>query len=219
VAVFAALLVAALAGVAWATSSSNSAVIHGCYKKSTGTLRVITRGKKGQAGKCRKTEKALSWNQHEVAGPRGPQGGTGPRGGTGNTGPQGPGAVEYSYSLLDTSPTQTLGPAGPFQLSASCTTGSGEVANRLLETNVATVMLDETTISSGLPPTQINPGVSIPPSSTPTQLEIIASPSSAQRHSDSTITAPSDQLGQLIDTIASFSNGCTGSVVWIPASP
>lgn len=63
-------------------ASSGSGVIHGCYQKKTGNLRVLTGGKK-----CRKAEKQISWNH---SGPRGLTGTPGRQGQQGVQGPQGP---------------------------------------------------------------------------------------------------------------------------------
>lgn len=197
-------LVGAFGGAALATSAPGGSVIHGCAKKSTGALRVVKAGKK-----CRRGERALSWNR---------QGQPGPRGVTGGTGPQGPGAVEYTYSLLNTGEKKTLGPAGPFQLSASCTTSGGENVNQLLETNTTDVGFDSTTISSsGVPPTSIVSG-SVSPTASPAPLEVTAGTPFASRHAEYTITSPTGQLGQLTVTVQTLSNSCEGSVVWVPAS-
>ena len=77
-------LVFAMAGGAYAITSSLSprGVIHGCYAKRSGTLRIIAPGKK-----CRGSEKAIGWNR---AGRRGPKGATGATGAVGPaTGPAG----------------------------------------------------------------------------------------------------------------------------------
>jgi hypothetical protein len=54
-------------GVAYATIPDASGVIHGCYKKKHGQLRVIDPG----TSHCRRSETAISWNQ---TGPPGPPG-------------------------------------------------------------------------------------------------------------------------------------------------
>jgi hypothetical protein len=59
-------------GIAYATIPDASGVIHGCYVRSTGALKVIDSGK-GQA--CNSEQQALNWNQ---TGPSGLQGATGP---------------------------------------------------------------------------------------------------------------------------------------------
>jgi len=74
----------AAGGVAWAASSSGG-VIHACYKKRGGALRI--------AGRCRHGERPLSWNHIGPVGPRGSRGftgKTGAAGAAGSTGLQGP---------------------------------------------------------------------------------------------------------------------------------
>jgi Lamin Tail Domain len=83
----AALLVAGLAAVAGAAvvqsaSSKQDAVIHACRHKATGQLRAVA-----GANRCRKSERALSW---DVEGPPGAQGPAGPPGEAGAPGPPGP---------------------------------------------------------------------------------------------------------------------------------
>jgi len=76
-----AALVVALGGVAYATIPDSGGVIHGCYLKANGSLRVID----PSAGeKCTKREAAIQWSQ---TGPKGPPGSTGA------TGPAGPPAT------------------------------------------------------------------------------------------------------------------------------
>lgn len=53
-------------GVAFATIPSADGVINGCYQKNEGMLRVID-----DAGACRTSEIAISWNH---VGPQGEQG-------------------------------------------------------------------------------------------------------------------------------------------------
>jgi hypothetical protein len=76
-------LVAALGGVAWAAIPGPSGIIHGCYNKHGGQLRVINLA---TGGRCRHKEAALSWSE---TGPPGPRGGGGPKGATGKTGKTG----------------------------------------------------------------------------------------------------------------------------------
>src|SRR5947209_45056 len=79
-------LVVATGGGAYAiASSSRGGVIRGCFQKKTGSLRVIF-GKH----KCRKSEKALTWNQSGPRGLPGAKGNTGARGLQGTTGATGP---------------------------------------------------------------------------------------------------------------------------------
>ena len=60
-------------------------VIHGCYEKYTGHLRIVK-----NAGACHRSEHSISWNTSGPAGPKGPQGAVGPAGPQGLQGPQGP---------------------------------------------------------------------------------------------------------------------------------
>jgi hypothetical protein len=57
-------------------------VIHGCYKKNDGHLRIVPKGIA-----CHPHETPISWN---ISGPAGPQGPAGPPGPQGPIGPQGP---------------------------------------------------------------------------------------------------------------------------------
>lgn len=209
---------AAAGGVAWAVTARidrRRTEIHGCVNTRTGALRVILRGKTGAAARCHRRERPLSWNQAGLGytGPRGPRGPIGP------AGPQGPGAVEYTFSL-GVGQTQTLGAAGPFELSAACTTSSGETDTELLATNTATVNYNETTISPGEPPPSdlsMN-SASVPPEAVPFEFDVIASSTGAQRQTERMLTPPSPALGQLNDMIYVSPGGCSGSVIWIPAS-
>src|ERR1019366_8298159 len=75
-----AALVVALGGVAYGTIPDSAGVIHGCYLKSRGTLRVLdpSAGHRGS-----RNETAIQWSQ--TGGPkggRGPQGQPGPKGDT-----------------------------------------------------------------------------------------------------------------------------------------
>ncbi len=92
--------VVVLAGVvAYASIPDANGVIHGCYKKSGGTLRVIDNA----VDRCdSRAEIPLSWNQ---TGPQGPAGPQGPQGLQGPAGPQGPEGPQ--------GPQGPQGPAGP----------------------------------------------------------------------------------------------------------
>jgi hypothetical protein len=84
----AALLVAAISAatgaavVQSASSQQEAGVIHSCRHRSTGQLRFVI-----DPGRCRKSERPLSWN---ASGPAGPQGPPGPQGDPGAQGPAGP---------------------------------------------------------------------------------------------------------------------------------
>ena len=62
-------------GIADATIPDSSGVIHGCYQKNQGTLRVIDAG---TAQTCSSSETALNWSQTGPQGAQGPPGPTGP---------------------------------------------------------------------------------------------------------------------------------------------
>lgn len=87
----------ALFGIATAVQASipdAGGVIHGCYQKVNGQLRVIDTDK---GGACSPSEIPLAWNQ---TGPKGSTGARGPTGSPGPTGPDGP-----------TGPTGATGPS------------------------------------------------------------------------------------------------------------
>jgi hypothetical protein len=90
VAAVAVIVLLAAAGVAYATIPDGGGVIHGCFTKSGGSLRVIDAG----VVNCKSTESALNWN---VAGPPGPQGQQGPTGPQVPAGPQGPSGSSHGY--------------------------------------------------------------------------------------------------------------------------
>jgi hypothetical protein len=73
-------------GVASATIPDPDGVIHACYKKPYGNLRVV----EAPPQTCDNSEAPLEWN---VAGPQGPEGKPGPEGPQGPPGPQGPAGV------------------------------------------------------------------------------------------------------------------------------
>ncbi len=71
----------AAGGVAYASIPDGGGVIHGCYKKKAGTLRVID---STAGGLCKSSEVSLAWSQTGPQGPPGADGAQGPQG------PQGP---------------------------------------------------------------------------------------------------------------------------------
>jgi hypothetical protein len=96
-------LFVAVGGVAVASIPDGSAVVHACYQKNGGGLRVIDTAKRGFGGKCRSSEKVLSWNQQ---GPKGLQGAAGTAGTPGTPGtPGAPGpagaALGWAHVLGD----------------------------------------------------------------------------------------------------------------------
>jgi len=134
-----AVVAASLAGTAYATIPGGDGVIHGCYMKSGGTLRVID----GSVTKCKSTETSLDWSQRGVPGPQGAQG---EKGDAGEPGPPGPAGGVDSFGTSNDSnipPSLTPGafvtvvskevPAGNYAVFAS-----GEVS--LTEDNDAGVL-------------------------------------------------------------------------------
>jgi hypothetical protein len=80
-------------GVAYATIPDGSGVIHGCYSKSGGSLRVID----VSVTNCKGGETSLDWNNTGPQGPQGPQGQQGLQGPQGIQGPQGPAGPTHAY--------------------------------------------------------------------------------------------------------------------------
>ena len=74
------VIVAALAaaGIAYASIPDSEGVIHACYTKSGGSLRVID----ASVTNCKSGETSLTWNQSGSAGATGPTGPTGAAGPT-----------------------------------------------------------------------------------------------------------------------------------------
>lgn len=111
-----ALVLVIMSGVALASGSSGAAVIRACVDKRTGAVRIVG---VQSGGKCRTSERTLSWNSQGIqgaTGATGPQGATGSQGPQGIRGPQGatgPGATETSY-VLELGQTEPLGTFGPF---------------------------------------------------------------------------------------------------------
>ena len=69
-----------------ATIPDSSGVIHACYSRSGGNIRVIDDSVTG----CKTGETALAWGVQGPQGPSGPAGPKGDTGATGDTGPTGP---------------------------------------------------------------------------------------------------------------------------------
>ncbi len=125
-----AIVMAGIGGVAWATIPDSGGVIHGCFEKEDGQLRVID----SSSQVCQQDEVALTWNQQGPTGltgpqgPPGPTGQTGPQGPTGQTGPQGPpgpsgAATTYNYRVGGMFPGTSV--ARAFCLAGEKVTGGG----------------------------------------------------------------------------------------------
>jgi len=91
------------AGIAYATIP-NDGVIHGCYAKSGGSLRVID----ANVTNCKASETSLNWNTQGPTGERGSIGPVGPTGPAGPQGSQGPAGERGA-----TGPAGAVGPQGP----------------------------------------------------------------------------------------------------------
>jgi hypothetical protein len=93
---------ALLGGAAYATIPDGGGVIHGCYAKSGGSLRVVD----DTVTNCKSGETSLQWGVQGPQGPQGPQGAQGPQGPQGAQGPQGQqGPAGPSDAYLATSGT------------------------------------------------------------------------------------------------------------------
>lgn len=96
--VLVALLVLGVASVGSLAAVSASSTISTCVKKKGGSIRIVS-----ARARCRRGEKALSWNAIGPAGPRGLRGFTGAKGPTGATGSAGSNGAANGF--VDTNPT------------------------------------------------------------------------------------------------------------------
>jgi len=104
-AVFGLLAVAAVgAGTAYATIPDGNGVIHACYQRSGGSLRVID----SSVTNCGSKETSLNWNVQGAQGPQGPAGPPGPAGPAGTPGAEGPPGPQGPEG-----PQGAAGPPGP----------------------------------------------------------------------------------------------------------
>jgi hypothetical protein len=131
-----AVVAASLAGTAYATIPGGDGVIHGCYMKSGGTLRVID----ASVTKCKSTETSLDWSQRGLPGPQGDPGPAGPQGEQGE--PGAPGGLA-GYQIVSAVSEDN---SAPFKtLTASCPAGKvpvGGGAQTNLEDDVAVTSSD-----------------------------------------------------------------------------
>ncbi len=86
-------LTVAFGGVAWAAIPDSSGVIHGCYQRDHGQLRLIDTD---QNQSCNPSEVPIQWSQTGPQGQPGPQGAQGPQGQQGPQGDPGPGVKTVS---------------------------------------------------------------------------------------------------------------------------
>lgn len=99
------------AGIATASIPDTQNVIHGCYQKNNGQVRVIDSATES----CHPNETAIQWNQTGPQGPTGPAGPQGPKGDPGPAGPQGPTGPAGPQGATGAPGPQ--GPAGPAAMS------------------------------------------------------------------------------------------------------
>jgi hypothetical protein len=125
------LLALAVGGGVFAIASAvhadipDSGVIHGCYQKNVGNLRVIDTS---HGESCRPSEQMLSWTQIGPAGASGATGATGVAGATGATGATGvngatgaAGATGATGVIGATGATGATGPSGASALTGRIT--------------------------------------------------------------------------------------------------
>lgn len=129
-----AALVLAVSGVAGAAIPGPSRVIHGCYQKLNGSLRIVAAGKR-----CARSERPIAWNQtgrpgaqgppgvQGPAGAKGDPGAPGPTGSQGPAGPPGPTGAGSVFHRVDGTPQVLAGPAGS-QISTYVSCPAGEFA-------------------------------------------------------------------------------------------
>jgi hypothetical protein len=141
----------ALGGGAYAAVSSipgPDGVIHGCYQKKKGSLRLVAAGRR-----CARSERAIAFNQQGPAGPRGSRGSAGSKGvkgatgsqGTtgaagapgapgakGETGPRGPGASSFGGNVNAGSSATVATLANGLKVTGTC--GASSVVGVELET-------------------------------------------------------------------------------------
>lgn len=99
---------AAMGGGAYAVTAipARGGVAYACFQKKSGSLRVVKQGKR-----CKRRERAISWN---VRGPAGPQGAKGDAGSQGPSGsPGSAGAIGGTGAIGATGATGPTGPTTP----------------------------------------------------------------------------------------------------------
>jgi Collagen triple helix repeat (20 copies) len=132
-AVAVAALVLALGGVAWATIPDSGGVIHGCYSKAIGRLRVID---PSTPAHCTALESSIQWNQTGPQGPQGLKGDTGaqgPQGLKGDTGATGPQGLKGDTGAQG--PQGLTGPAGPAGSGVTVSDANGVTLGRVIESD------------------------------------------------------------------------------------
>jgi hypothetical protein len=138
----------ALGGGAFAAVSSIAGpggVIHGCYTKQHGNLRLVAAGTR-----CSRRERAIAFNQqgpsgfgmrghYGVRGAPGPQGSQGIPGPRGETGPRGPGATTFGATLeQNAKPAQLAILVNGVTVSGRCAAGSVVLELSVMESGLQT---------------------------------------------------------------------------------
>jgi len=146
VATIAALAIVVAAGVAWATIPDGSGVIHSCFKKQGGALRLID---PGAGGNCGSSENTLSWTQTGPGGVQGVQGIQGPQGDQGVQGKQGPPGVGVSdYQVITAlGTTATQGNDAYGTASADCPDGTRVVGGGFSLPSTQNLSVEESSAS------------------------------------------------------------------------
>jgi hypothetical protein len=136
----------AIGAAAFASIPDSGGVIHGCYQKNSGIVRIVDTAN----GSCANGEIAIQWND---TGPAGTQGPAGPQGPVGPQGPGGPANV-----VVRTGAPVEVPPSGPIvrDAYASCLAGERATGGGALNSGPApgfysTVLLDSFPTVNGLP--------------------------------------------------------------------
>jgi len=116
----AAAMVVIAAGVAAASIPDSTGMFTGCYKKSSGQLRLID---PGAGGSCSSSEQQLTWSQ---TGNGGIQGSPGPQGDQGSPGPAGPDGVS-AYQIVTGQGTTSGTPDATAIVTPVCPDGTSVV--------------------------------------------------------------------------------------------
>lgn len=128
----AAAVAVGVAGTAYATIPGGDGIIHGCYAKSGGALRVVD----ASVTNCKSGETSLDWSQQGLPGPQGPQGEKG------DPGPPGPAGATDSFAASNDNVVDLTAGAQVTVISKDVPTGnyavfaSGEVADSSQDASV-----------------------------------------------------------------------------------
>jgi hypothetical protein len=161
------LAVAALAGagsIAWASIPDGKGVVHGCYAKLGGALRVIDTAKNQV---CGGSELAVTWNQKGPTGSKGATGGAGPKGTTGAKGPTGPSGSAIVARIRSTGAQATTQIATNYPVTGASWTQAGNEVDTISGVVDVTVppfvdcALYSQAVTSVIPPAIVSVAVSV----------------------------------------------------------